>query len=124
MGCGDYASLFNPDTQVPYNTYYAFAEFNSMYKLGTQVHAECDDEDVFVGAATNGAKGTILISNVSGEPRNATLDVKGFATDDVQILIVDKDNRYTLTGKDLADGKLTLSPYSCTEIKLLDLSKR
>ena len=75
---------------------------------------------MFVGAAAKGMKGALVISNIKDQKVHAYLDLKGIATDDVQILVTDRFNRYTLTGRDLSQMPFVLSPHSCTEIKFLD----
>jgi hypothetical protein len=124
MNYGAYAGLFNPDTTAPYRNYYAFSSFNSLYKLKNQVETESSDNNIQVGAAVDGVKGVICLSNVDSERVVVELDVKNFATDDVDILMIDNIYRYTSTGKTLGDGKFALEPNTCMEIRLLDLSKK
>ena len=121
LGYSDYRALINPDTSYPYRTYYALQAFNSLYRLGSQVNAVSDNESLFVGAATNGKKGAIAISNVSEDDVKVTFDIKNFPTADVQVLRVDDGFRYTLTGETLESGAITIPPYGLVEIKLLDL---
>ncbi|MBQ8742441.1 MAG: hypothetical protein IJZ03_08695 [Clostridia bacterium] len=119
--CSAYGPLFNPDTMYPYRTYYAFMMFDSIYKLGNAVSSKSDDPQVFVQAAVNNRKGTIVIANVNEQEVSLRLNISGFPTDDIQILRIDEENRYTLTGETLANEVLTLPENSCVEIKLLNI---
>ncbi|MBQ2881007.1 MAG: hypothetical protein IJE40_01940 [Clostridia bacterium] len=47
--------------------------------------------------------------------------IKDFEFTDTQILRIDDENRYTLTGEDISAGKLSLPAYGCIEIKLWNL---
>ncbi|MBE6597405.1 MAG: hypothetical protein E7641_07025 [Ruminococcaceae bacterium] len=122
LGFSDYHALINPDTGCPYRVYYSFMMFNSLYDLENGVMCESDDQKVFVGAAKKGRRAALVVSNVNPEPITVSLDISGFPTDDVEVLRIDGEYRYTLTGETLSDGKLTMPPYSCAEIKLLDLN--
>jgi hypothetical protein len=121
IGHGAYGGMFNPDTTAPYRNYYSFAMFNSLYQLKNQVETECDNEKVFVGAAVDGKKAAIVISNVSGLPLSVELSVLGFSTKDVQVLRVDDCNRYTLTGQNIDSGFISIPENGCVEIKLWNL---
>ena len=121
LGYSAYRALINPDTAYPYRNYYALQTFNSLYRLGNQVSAISDNENLFVGAAVNGKKGSIAISNVSEDDVKITLDVRNFPTADVQVYRIDDGFRYTLTGETLESGTITIPSYGCIEIKLLDL---
>ena len=63
----DYSSFFDVKTKLPHQTYYAFVAFNTLYKLGTQVEAVSDTEEVFAVAATDGTSHALMISNISGK---------------------------------------------------------
>ena len=95
--------------------------FNSLYCLGNAVSVQSDDKYVFVQAAVNGKKASLVIANVNTEPVEIDLDIRNFSTDDVQILRIDEENTYTLTGETLADGILRLPENACVEVKLWDI---
>ena len=121
IGHSNYGLLFNPDTSCPYPTYYTFMMFNSLYRLQNAVAVECDDKQVFALAAVNGKKASLVIANVQAEPICLGLDVKNFPTNDVQILRIDGENTYTLTGETLENNTLILPEKSCVEIKLFEI---
>ncbi len=75
LNSGMYCAFFDPMTGTPFHAYYALAAFNSLYKLGTQVEAECDTEGLYVLAASNGEKHAILISNLTDSEQ--ALDFEG-----------------------------------------------
>ena len=117
-----YGPLFNPDTSYPYPTYYTFMMFNSLYRLGDAARTECSDKYVFAAAAVKDKRASIVISNVNESPISLNIDVKSFPTSDVQILRIDEENTYALTGETLEGGKLMLPENSCVEIQLFNLS--
>ncbi len=122
IGYSDYGPLFNPDNGYPYPTYYTFMMFDSLKRLGGAVYAKSDDKQVFTAAAVNGRRAAIVISNVNEQPIELKLDIKNFPTDDVQILRIDEENTYTLTGESIESGILMLPENSCVEIKLVNLT--
>lgn len=120
LGYGDYRGLFNPDTGYPYRNYYAFAMFNSLYRLKNQVFAESSSGKVFVGAARDGRRGAVVLANPTGEAAAISLDVRDFAVSEMQVHRIDEENRYTLTGE-TPRGQVYLPPASCLELRLWDL---
>ena len=95
--------------------------FNTLYTLKNQVEVTSGDTHIFAQAAVNGKKAAIVLSNTNNDTVTVNLDVKGFPTDDVQILRIDEENRYTLTGENINEKTIVLPPCSCAEIKLYDL---
>ncbi len=122
MGNSAYSGLFNPDKGTPYRSYYSMMMFNSLYRLGNSVVAECDDARLFAHAAVKGRRAALVLANTADEPLSVSLDLLGFPMDDVEIFRIDEEHRYTLTGEDLATASITLPPYSCAEIRLVDLT--
>jgi len=121
LGYSMYRCLINPDHGYPYRTYYAFAAFNTLYRLGNEVAASTTDEHVLVGAGVNGGRAAVVLANTNAYDVTLTLDLTGFAATDVQVLRIDEGHRYTLTGETI-DGALTLPAASCVEIKLWHVS--
>lgn len=121
IGHSAYRSFINPDSGYPYRTYYTFMMYNSLYKLSNQVYCNSEDSKVFVGAAVDNKKGTIVLSNTKNEQVTVELDVRNFSASEYQVIRIDEENRYTLTGEDLSDGKIIMPPFSCAEIKLWNL---
>ena len=121
VGCSSYGPLFNPDTTYPYPTYYTLMMFNSLYTLQNEAVSESDDKYVFVGAAVKGKRAALVIANVNEEPVKINLGIKGFPADDVEILRIDEENTYTLTGETLEGGSLVMPENSCAQIKLFDI---
>lgn len=117
-----YGPLFNPDTSYPYPAYYTLMMFDSLYRLENAVYTKCDDKYVFVQAAVNGKKASLVIANVNQEPVKLNIDIKNFPINEAQILRIDEENTYTLTGETLDAGNLMLAENSCVEIKLFNFS--
>ena len=121
IGYSDYRALINPDSGYPYRNYYAFAMFNTLYLLGMAVDTQVSDETVLAQAAINGRQAAVVLSNPSDEEIELTLDLKGFPTDAAQVLRIDDENRYTLTGETLNGNTLIIPAAGCVEIKLWNL---
>ena len=117
IGLSEYCGLINPFDLKPFKSYYAFKSFNSLYKLGCEVETHSDDEDVFVLGARNEEKGVIIISNYSEIPKKLKLDIKNVPADDGDVIITDSEYTYTMLDKIIAEGTLTVKPYSCIEIR-------
>jgi len=64
-GGSAYSALFDPYTYKPFHGYYALVAFDHLYALGSEVYTECDTEEVYAVAATNGTQHAIVISNIS-----------------------------------------------------------
>lgn len=122
LGFSDYRSLINPDNGCPYRTYYTFMMFNALYSLKNQVQSQSSDERVFVNAAVNGRKAELVVSNTNDEPVELFLRMANFNISEAQILRIDEENRYTLTGETLSEGKLLLPANACVEVKLWNLA--
>ncbi len=116
-GIGNYSGMFNPDTRLPRKNYYAFRTFGRMYTYGNEVETTCDDSGIYVGGATNGKKAILAISNPSDRELTCELSLCGVDTADVDIIITDDNFQYLDSGRKIVDGKITLSPWSCTEIR-------
>lgn len=120
LGFSDYHSLFNPDKGIPYRTYYSFMMFNTLYTLKNVVDCEINATHVFAGAAVNASrkKAAIVLANTTDAAVSVRLDVSGFPMDEIQVLRIDEENRYTLTGETLSGGVVTIPACGCVEIKL------
>lgn len=78
MGVSMYGGMFNPLTQLPFPTYYAFMAFDELYRLGTEVKYEMNDSDgIYALAASNGKRGAILISNPTQDDVPLELNFEG-----------------------------------------------
>ncbi len=120
MGYSPYKALISAEDGYPYRQYYSFMMYNALYTLKNEVSATSSDSHVFVAAAKDGKKGEIVIANATEEDIDISLSLSGFETTDVQILRIDEENRYTLTGEALSDT-LPIPACGCVEIKLMNL---
>ena len=118
IGYSAYRGLINPDSGAPYRNYYSFVMFNSLYRLKNQVEATSSDPKVFVGAATDGKKASVVLTNLNETEIKIDLSLKNFPTDEVQILRNDQKTRYTLTGETLKNGVISIPSNGAVEIKL------
>ncbi|MBR5307889.1 MAG: hypothetical protein IKU43_03895 [Clostridia bacterium] len=117
-GISTYGGMFNPETKMPRKNYYAFRTFGRLYDYKNEVETASDDSGVYVGGATNGKKAVLAISNPSDRELECELCLCGVDMADADIIITDDTRMYLDTGKKIVDGKITLTPWSCTEIRL------
>ena len=75
-----YGGIFNAYTCQPVCTYYSFVAFNELYRLGTQVSLDFDEEGLYGIAATNGKECAVLLCNYTEEEREIAMpQLKGFS---------------------------------------------
>ena len=74
-----YCPLFNPITHKPIHGYYSMAAFNVLYRLGTQAEVNCDTENLYVLAATDGTHHALLISNLTGKKQELVFEGVDFS---------------------------------------------
>lgn len=86
---GTYAAIFDGMKERPTYSYYSFAAFNALYKLGNQVKLESDTDGIYAVAATDGKRKAIMISNISGETQN--LEIEGAEIKDARYYVLADD---------------------------------
>ena len=84
-----YCPLFNPITHKPIHGYYSLAAFNMLYQLGMQVKTDCDTEDLYVLAATDGKRHAMLISNLT--KKKQTLEIEGVDLTGARYHVIDQE---------------------------------
>ena len=87
MTQGMYNAFFDAVDSHPTQAYYAFAAFNKLYKIGTEVEATSDTEGLYVVAAAEGGHGAAIISNVSGKP--LPLEIEGIDLEVAELSVID-----------------------------------
>ena len=97
-----YGGMFNPLTREPFCLYYGFKAFGELYKMGSQVEATLDEENIYAVAAEGDGKRGVLISNI-GEERvlHTNLD------SDMYVYLIDENNMMTRT--DLNPTRFTIN---------------
>ena len=83
-------AIFDAATKKPSHTYYAFAAFNRLYTLGEQCYHSCDTEGVYAVCATDGEKGALMISNISGN--SAELNISGVELKNARYYVIDDEH--------------------------------
>ena len=121
LAASQYKSFLNPDNLHPYRTYYAFPMFHSLYRLENECAVEVGDPMLFVGAAKNGSRASVVIANTTGETMDIALSLVGFDADEVLIHRIDEENRYTETHEALGSC-ITVPADGCVEISLYKLA--
>ncbi|MBQ7321624.1 MAG: hypothetical protein IJW99_05970 [Clostridia bacterium] len=84
-----YCPLFNPITQKPIQGYYSLVAFNTLYRLGTQVKTDCDTEELYVLAASDGKRHAMMISNLTGTAQELTIE--GADLSDARFYVIDNE---------------------------------
>ena len=112
-----FAGLFNCETLMPTNSYFAFHMFNTLYRLETEVACTCDVPGVYALAATNGKRSALVLANTNNKPVTFDLECLGVDFTDADVHKISRAYRYSLTGERVKNGKFTLSSYSCAEIR-------
>lgn len=90
IGQSVYGGLFNPITYEPFCTYYTFAAFGELYRLGSQAGVSGAQQGVYALAAADGGKHAALIANISEKDAvlstNLSPAMKGFLLDQEHFL--------------------------------------
>ena len=87
-----YCPLFDVRTHEPHHAYYSLVAFNRLYRLGSQIKTVCDNERMYVLAASNGKQNAAMIVNLTGERQELALDgvndesARYYAIDDKRLL--------------------------------------
>ena len=93
--CG-FNGLFRPFTYELLKPYYAFWQFNKLYRLENEVFSETDSRELFVGAAKKDGKAAVQIAYYSDEElpdREVSVSLKGLEARTKLIgLLTDRDH--------------------------------
>ena len=89
LGGQPYCPLFSVFTHKPHHAYYSMVAFNSLYKLGMQMEAQSDTENLYVLTASNGNRNAMMIVNLTGETQELTFDGVDFA--DARYYVLDQE---------------------------------
>lgn len=112
----------DPLGTVPKPAFFAFECFNELYKLGTEVHAECSENDICTLAATDGKEKAILISRFDNSTKAEKIlkfNVENFTGNDVRIYKYSKDdNEMVMISQGEKPDTITMSPYDVTLVRL------
>jgi len=117
IGRSVYSGMINPENMEPYRCYYAFKAFGHAYRLGEEVFSDSSDGEIYVLGARNTENGVLLIANTKDTPVTLSLQASGAASDSGEVIITDEEYLYTMVGEVIEDGKLTVKPYSCVEVR-------
>ena len=121
--CG-MCSLFETDRPwVALKGYYPFKMFNELYTLGNAASVSCDDNDVYIAAATNNKnEEAILLTYFADETdvtsKNVTIDLKQLNSSDkikLKFYLLDKENNCELIKEETichSSFELTVELYS------------
>ena len=106
-----YNGLFDFYTLRPLKGYYAFSMFNDLYRLGTQVKASSDDDEIYTVCAMDGngnrAAYVVYFTN-RADAEAKTVSFESDGTFDVYVL--DETHDKEKTGTLVLPGTLTMQP--------------
>ena len=104
--------------------------FNTLYRLGTCVSAESDDENGFVCAARNDSEAAVMVTHFNdddnAEPKSFSIDLSGFGGEngaEVEFYLLDGARNCELVGKATYYGdrfipELVMKNFDCYLIKI------
>lgn len=84
-----YCPLFNPITHKPIHGYYSMVAFNELYKLGSEIKCDCDEETLYAVAATDGKRFALVLSNLTGKKQ--TLEILGADLANARYHVIDQE---------------------------------
>jgi hypothetical protein len=64
--------------------------FNALYQLGTQVESQCNEDRLYVLAASNGNKHAAIIVNLTGKKQ--ALTIEGIDWKNARYSLIDQDH--------------------------------
>ena len=86
LTCSLYGTFFDHKQKLA-QAYYDMVAFNTLYKMGNEVEATCDTENLHVLAASNGKKNALLISNLTEATQK--LEIEGVDLENARVSIID-----------------------------------
>jgi hypothetical protein len=86
-----YCPLFDIKTQKPIQGYYALAAFNRLYRLGHQVECVGDTPKMYAVAASDGKRGAVLISNLTGAAQRLAVYADGVDFAEARYYVIDNE---------------------------------
>lgn len=110
LGISVYGGMFNPETLLPYCTYYAFKAFGELYELKSQCEVSGTNKDVIAIAATNGKNNAIMISNTGKDT-----ELESNLDSSYKVYLLDRE--HFLTETDFSATAFTLKENQVALIK-------
>ena len=94
---------------LPLKGYYAFDFFSTLYQLGTQTKLECEDQEIYALAATDGETNAVVISYYTNDPE---------ATDKTFTVTLDRAGSYEIYAIDEAHDGDKIGAFTGTDIEI------
>ncbi|MBR4960341.1 MAG: hypothetical protein IKY52_05550, partial [Clostridia bacterium] len=111
--------IFDYYTMRPIKGYYVFAGWNELYRLGTEVHTETDDPELYAAAATDGEKQGMMISYFTNRPDAEAKEVRIDAEGGFEVVIIDEDNDKKILSTISFPDTVNISPNSVLLLKTI-----
>ena len=118
IGTSVYSGMFNPDSWMPYLTYYTFVMFNEAYKLKNEVYTSSDNENVYVLGAADDNKKVIIITNVTEHSQEIEFDIRGGTLENAKFSVIDEFTDFRPTSNVYNNGKLKIANNVCVLIEM------
>lgn len=108
----EYGCLFDVPSLKPSKTYYAFKQFDEMYRLGSWCYSESRDN--IYSLAAGGDYRIVGISNINETEKQILLKLRGTDESKIRVLMLDEAHSLEPTKFSRSDGGIviTLAPYS------------
>lgn len=107
-----YNTIFDNYFQ-PLKGFNAFKAFNALYRLGTEVHSQSDDETVYALAATNGEKSALVLvyfdDNDGAAPKDVRISLSGRKTRNAAVHLADDANDLNVVGQSVISENAPLN---------------
>ena len=115
----EYNGLWDSNFILPLKGYYAFVFFSELYQLGEQVKLECDEDDLYALAATNGENCAAVISyyTCDEDATDKTFRVTFDRAGDYEIFAIDTEKDGEKIGAFLGTSiEITMKPNTLIKI--------
>ena len=99
-----YNGLFHPFTCKPLKAYYVFKAFNELYLLENELRSDCDDENVYIGAAGKDGEIGLMAANRTDEDKEITVVIKDRAVTAARVKRIDEDHSFEGSPVEYSDG--------------------
>lgn len=74
----------------PIHGYYSMVAFNALYRLGTQVESQCNEDRLYVLAASSGKKHAAMIVNLTGQKQEPAIE--GVDLNNARYSLIDQEH--------------------------------
>lgn len=106
----EYNGLWDSDFMLPLKGYHAFDFFSCLYRLGKQAYLECDDDDIYALAASNGERSAVAVAYYTCDPNAAAKRLR---------ITLDTEEKWELYLLDAAHDGERVASFDTAEFEIL-----